>query len=255
MDKYDMIAEFYDLWTKDYKVDIPLWLEYAEKCGSPVLELACGTGRVLLPLAQKGFEITGVDISEKMLEKTKEKIKKEKDDVQKRITLTKGSMIDFDLNKKFNLALIIFNSFQLLLTQKEHDFCLSCVHKHLNPNGKLIVSAFYPDLTRPEGVLKNDRDKPIPDYPEKGDLTEILYYQFFDHAKQITDVRFILDTVKLNGGLKRREFDLKLRYFFPAELERILISNGFEIEEFFGSYDKSKFTGKSPLMILVAKRK
>jgi len=255
MEKFDMIAEFYDLWTKDYKADVPLWLEYAKKCGSPILELACGTGRVLLPMAQAGFEVVGVDISGRMLKRAQEKFEKEKEDVQRKITLVKGSMTSFDLKEKFNLALIVFNSFQLLLTHKEHDSCLGCVYKHLNPDGRLIISVFYPDLTRPEGVLRNEMDKPISDYPGKGDLTEILYYQFFDHAKQITDVRFLLDTVKSDGGLKRDTFDLKLRYFFPMELERILASNGFEIEEFFGNYDKSIFTGKSPLMIFVAKRK
>lgn len=256
MDKvYDLLAEFYDEWEKDYTADIPLWVEYAEKCGSPVLELACGTGRVLLPLAQKGFEVTGVDISEKMLEKARLKIKKETEDVQKKITLVKGNMTDFDLKKKFNLALIIFNSFQFLLTHKEQDCCLSSVYKHLNPNGKLIISVFYPDLSRPEGVLQRDGDKPILDYPEKGDSTEIFYYQFFDHAKQITDVFFIIDTVKSDNNLERRTLDFKLRYFFPKEFERILISNGFEKEELFGNYDKSKFTGKSPLMIFVSKRR
>jgi SAM-dependent methyltransferase len=251
----DLIAEFYDEWEKDYLADIPLWLEYAEKCGSPILELACGTGRVLLPLAQAGFKVTGVDISEKMLEKAKEKIKKETTEIQEKITLVRESMANFDLKEKFSLVLIIFNSFQFLLTEEDQDSCLRCIYRHLKPNGKLIISVFNPDLSRQEGILRKDGDKPILDYPEKGESTEIFNYQFFDQEKQITDVRFIIDTVKSNNVLERRTLDFKLRYFFPKEFERMLNSNGFEAEELFGNYDKSVFTLKSPFMIFVAKRK
>lgn len=252
--EFDFIAEFYDEWEKDYLADIPLWLEYAGKCGSPILELACGTGRVLLPLAQAGFKVAGIDLSGKMLEKAKEKINKEVKDIHENIALLKGNMTNFDLKEKFSLVLIIFNSFQFLLTEEGQDNCLRCIHRHLNPNGKLIISVFNPDLSRPEGILRKDGDKPILDYPEKGDSTEILNYQFFDHEKQITDVRFIIDTVKSNNVLERRTLDFKLRYFFPKEFERMLNSNGFEMEELFGNYDKSNFGRKSPFMIFVAKR-
>jgi SAM-dependent methyltransferase len=253
--EYDLIAEFYDELQKDYLADIPLWLEYAEKCGSPILELACGTGRILLPLAQAGFKVTGVDISEKMLAKAEEKIEKEERDVEKRITLIKGDMREFDLKVKFDLVLIIFNSFQHLLTKEDHDRCLGCIYKHLNPDGKLIITVFNPDLSRPQGILRKEGDEPILDYPEKGDSTEMFNYQFFDHEKQITAVRFVIDTVKSNNVLERRTSDFRLRYFFPKEFERMLLSNGFEKEELFGNYDKSVFTLKSPFMILVAKRK
>jgi ubiquinone/menaquinone biosynthesis C-methylase UbiE len=73
---YDVFVDFYDELLDDYVQDRPLWIEYAQKCGSPVLELACGTGRVLIPLAKEGFEVTGLDSNESMLKKQKKKSKR-----------------------------------------------------------------------------------------------------------------------------------------------------------------------------------
>jgi ubiquinone/menaquinone biosynthesis C-methylase UbiE len=251
---YDFFADFYDELLDDYIQDTPLWIEYARKCSSPVLELACGTGRVLIPLAKEGFEATGLDSNESMLKKAKEKIKKEPQEVQNRIKLIKSDMANFQIKKKFNLILIVFNSFQHLLTIQDQDNCLKCIHRHLTDNGRLIITVFYPDLTRPEGVLRKEHFKIVQDYPEKGDKTELLCYQYFNHKKQETDVSYLLDTQKPNGQLQRKKMSFTIHYFFPTEFERMLISNGFVVEELFGNFDKSQFTGKSPLMIFVARK-
>ena len=253
-DIYDTFAEFYDRWHKDYALDIPLWLEYAKTFCSPVLELACGTGRILIPVAKAGIEVTGLDSSKKMLRKTTENIKKEPEEGQDRIKLINADMRDFQLDEKFNLALIAFNSFQHLLTIQDQDRCLRTIYRHLKDEGRLMISVFNPDLTRPEGVIRRDGDKPIKDYPEKGDKLDISYYQFFDQKKQITNVHYLLDIQKPDGKLTRKRTILTVRYLFPLEFERMLISNGFVVEELFGDYDKSEFTGKSPLMIFVVRK-
>lgn len=251
---YDTFADFYDRWHKDYAQDIPLWLEYAKKCGSPVLELACGTGRVLIPLAKAGIEVTGLDSSKKMLANAKENMAKEPEDIKDRIKLINSDMRDFQLDKKFNLALIAFNSFQHLLTIQDQDRCLRAIYRHLRDKGRFLISVFNPDLTRPEGVIRRDGDEPIKDYPEKGDKLDISYFQFFNQRKQVTNVHYLLDIQKPDGQLLRKRTILTFRYFFPAEFERMMISNGFAVEELFGDYDKSDFTGNSPFMIFVARK-
>jgi ubiquinone/menaquinone biosynthesis C-methylase UbiE len=251
---YDIFADFYDEVHKDYIQDIPLWIEYAQTWGSPILELACGTGRALIPLAKEGFEITGLDSNESMLKKAKEKIKKVPQEIQNRIKLIKSDMTDFELKEKFNLILIVFNSFQHLLTIQDQDNCLKSIHRHLKDEGRLIITVFYPDLTRPEGVIRREDYKLIQDYPEKGDKTELFHCQYFNHKKQETDVSYFLDTQKPNGQLRRKKMSFTIHYFFPTEFERMLISNGFVVEELFGNFDKSQFTGKSPFMIFVARK-
>lgn len=252
--EFDLYADFYDKWNEAFTSDIPLWLEYALKYGSPVLELCCGTGRILLPIAREGIEITGVDISEKMLGKAKEKLNQEPLEVQERVTLHQGDMRNFNLKKEFNLIFIPFNSFQVLLSMEEQNGCLHSVYKHLSPQGRLIISMFYPDLNRAEGVLRSEGDL-LKDYPQEYDTTQIYSNQFFDKSKQIIKVRFFVDTVKSDGRFFRKTIDLKMRYFFPAEFERILFSNRFETEQLFGNYDKSPFENRSPFMIFVARKK
>ncbi|HEX9913239.1 MAG TPA: class I SAM-dependent methyltransferase, partial [candidate division Zixibacteria bacterium] len=122
--EFDLYADFYDKWNQSFVSDIPLWLEYTKRCGSPVLELCCGTGRILLPLAKEGIEISGLDISEKMLEKAREKLNKETEQIKKRVNLLQGDMRNFHLKKEFNLIFIPFNSFQVLLSMEEQNNCL-----------------------------------------------------------------------------------------------------------------------------------
>ncbi|MDP2959842.1 MAG: class I SAM-dependent methyltransferase [candidate division Zixibacteria bacterium] len=252
--EFELDADFYDKWNQSFVSDIPLWLEYAKRYGSPVLELCCGTGRILFPLAKEGIEITGLDISEKMLDKAREKLNKESEEIKKRVTLLQGDMRNFHLKKEFNLIFIPFNSFQVLLSIEEQNNCLRSVHKHLTSQGRLMISVFNPDLTRAEGVLRSEGDI-LEDYPQKEDLTQIYSNQFYDKPKQILKVRFFVDTTRPDGRFFRKTIDLKMRYFSPAEFERILFSNGFEKEELFGNYDKSPLDDKSPLMIFVARKR
>jgi len=251
--EFDAYADFYDKWNDNFISDIPLWLEYARKCGSPVLELCCGTGRILLPIAREGIEITGLDVSEKMLDKAREKLNQEPEEAKKKVTLFQGDMRNFHLKKEFNFIFIPFNSFLVLLSTEEQNNCLRSAYKHLSSQGRLAISMFNADLSRAEGVLRSEGDI-LEDYPQEGDTTEIFSYQFFDKPKQIIKVRFFVDSTKAGGELFRKTIDLKMRYFFQDEFEKILSSNGFETVELFGNYDKAPFKEDSPFMIFVAKK-
>jgi len=252
--EFDAYADFYDKWNENFISDIPLWLEYARKCGSPVLELCCGTGRILLPIAREGIEITGLDVSEKMLDKAREKLNQEPEEAKKKVTLFQGDMRNFHLKKEFNFIFIPFNSFLVLLSTEEQNNCLRSAYKHLSSQGRLAISMFNADLSRAEGVLRSEGDI-LEDYPQEGDTTEIFSYQFFDKPKQIIKVRFFVDSTKAGGELFRKTIDLKMRYFFQDEFEKILSSNGFETVELFGNYDKAPFKEDSPFIIFVAKKR
>ena len=107
---YDF-ARFYD-WTYEGHVeDIPFYIHLAKTYGSPILELACGTGRITIPIAKKGVTITGMDISPEMLQIAKTKLEKEPKDVQNRIQLLQKDMSNFKLNEKFNMIFIPLASF------------------------------------------------------------------------------------------------------------------------------------------------
>ncbi len=92
-------TRFYDWSYGDREEDIPFYVSLARECGSPVLEVACGTGRVLIPLAREGFEVVGLDFSEHMLAIAREKLEKESPEVRSRVSLVQADMREFDLGK------------------------------------------------------------------------------------------------------------------------------------------------------------
>ena len=98
---FDRIASFYDYEQESFVKDIPFYVDYAKKCGGEVLELACGTGRILIPIAQEGMKITGLDASDEMLNVARNKINNLDDNIKNNIQLVHGDMSKFELNKKF----------------------------------------------------------------------------------------------------------------------------------------------------------
>jgi ubiquinone/menaquinone biosynthesis C-methylase UbiE len=99
---FDRVARFYDYENEDLVQDIPFYLEYAKECRGEVLEIACGTGRALIPLAQEGIKITGLDISDEMLKIAKEKVGRLDEKIKENIEFIHGDMANFDLKKKFS---------------------------------------------------------------------------------------------------------------------------------------------------------
>ena len=109
----------YDLLNKKVIDDIPFYIHQVNKYGDPMLELACGTGRVTIPLAESGINITGVDISESMLSHAQAKTKEKEVDIE----WIKADCRNFHLNKKFNLIVFPFNTIAILHDLKSIDSC------------------------------------------------------------------------------------------------------------------------------------
>src|SRR6201982_4159857 len=107
-DSYEILASHYDTGycSKQDLVDVPFYLDLARKSGGPVLEVACGTGRVLLPIARRGLEIHGVDNSRPMLAILKNTLAREPQDARRCVTLHEGDMRDFRLGAQFPLVII-----------------------------------------------------------------------------------------------------------------------------------------------------
>src|SRR5579863_1653723 len=109
MSSYDAFARFYDLDTAEITEDLAFWLNLARRTGGPILEVAAGTGRVLLPLARAGFSIVGVDLSGPMLEVARAKVARAR--LSAPVELIQADALDLDLGRRFKLALVALNSF------------------------------------------------------------------------------------------------------------------------------------------------
>ncbi len=139
------LVEIYDAFYTTRK-DIDFYVGYSRRIGGKTLELGCGAGRVLIPTAIAGCEITGLDISPFMLKKCQEKIEQQPKKVQELIRIIEGNMVDFTINEKFSLVTTPFRPFQHLISTEEQKSCLESVRRHLDTGGFLILDLFHPFL-------------------------------------------------------------------------------------------------------------
>ena len=257
-DEYALVAEFYDFIVPyREREDVSFFVELAREAAGPVLEIGCGTGRVLIPTARAGVEIVGLDSSSMMLAVCREKLALEPDEVQSRVKLAKGDMRRFDLNLRFSLVTMPFRPFQHLLTVEEQLVCLACVHKHLVSGGKFILDVFNPSL--PQLAGKEDigdlLDEPqfmMPDGRRVRRHHRLLSRDWFN---QLQDLELIYEVGHADGREERVVHSLRMRYLFRFEAEHLLSRCGFHVEALYGDYDKSAYGSKYPgELIFVASR-
>ena len=249
---YDSIAHLYDAEYSEVTEDVEFYLQVIEEHGDPVLELGCGTGRVLIPIAKAGYEVWGLDASEKMLEVARRNVEKLEESVRKRIKLVRGDMRSFGLAKKFRTILVPFSTFLHLFSREEQESCLRCVREHLAEGGVFVVDVFAPRhdyLAKGEIFSLKKRF-----FDESGNEYFVYERSRYDNAKQIVEVTRFYDRVLEDGTVKRIVVDFKLRYVFRYELEYLLELNGFEVAAVYGWYDKRPYDYKSGKMIFLARK-
>jgi SAM-dependent methyltransferase len=204
--------------------------------------LACGTGRVTIPLAKEGLSITGLDLLKTMLKEAKRKAK----EFDLEIEWIEADMIEFNLRKKFNLILMPGCAFNWFLELEWAEKCLSSIKKHLNLNGAFIFDAFNPNLD----ILTRDPSEIYPNAkyqdPDGNGVVIVNESNKYDKATQINEIKLIYSIAD-----KKVNNILKLRIFFPQELDAILKYNGFKIVRKYGNFDQTTFTSESRRQIFV----
>ena len=214
--------------------------------GSPVLELACGTGNYLVTLSHDNIEISGIDISGEMLDGAQRRAANQ----NIKTNLFNADMREFELNQKFTLVFIAGNSFQHLDTQSDVEACFASVRKHLARGGKFIVEIFNPSL---ELLSRNPNERFfVGEYKTENGwiiLTENVRY---DTATQINYLNWHYKNQSMN---EEQTVSFTMRQFFPQELDALFEYNGFRIEKKFGDFDESKFSSASPKQIVIASQK
>jgi SAM-dependent methyltransferase len=246
-------AEIYDYQSQGRGDDVPFWLSLVQEAEGEVLELACGTGRVLLPLARAGVRITGLDISDPMLAVARRKLDQEPAEVAARATLVRGDMTRFDLGRQFELIIVPYSAFQALLTRANQRACLERCRGHLAPGGRLAVDVFNPRLSRltsPAPVLEGPREFPGP----QGQTVLWSGQTEYDLANQTLYSRWHYERTAPDGSSTESEHVLALHYFFRFEMEWMLEACGFEVEALYGDFDRSEFAAESPEMVFVARK-
>jgi SAM-dependent methyltransferase len=224
--------------------DVPFYRRQAECYGQPVLELACGTGRLTVPLGESGVDITGLDVSPAMLRVARAKSER----CGATVALWEGNCIDFSLDRKFQLIFIACNSLSHLLERKDVEACFRCVRQHLARGGRFVVDVFTPSVR----FLARDETQsyPIGEYedPDGGGRIRVTETGEYDAATQVKHSVWHYQRV---GTAEHWDVPLKLRMFYPQELDALLEYNGFVIEHKYGDFDYSPFGAASPKQVIV----
>ena len=247
---FDRVAVFYDSEQKGFTKDISFYLEYAKECGGEVLELACGTGRILIPMAKQGIKITGLDISEGMLEIAYKKVNAD-ESIKGNVTFIKSDMRTFDLKRKFSVILIAFRSFQSLLTKEDQVACLEAVHKHLSDNGLFILDLFAPRhdlLAQVHRTMDMDRFYDV----EKDVYVTRHAEDNYDLARQTLHEDRFYEWTDKSGKFHCQKWSFDLAYLFRYEAELLLQACGFRVKQLFGNFNKSSYDYYSGEQIFVA---
>ena len=237
-------GDHYDAFNQPYVDDFAFYLAEAKKARGPVLELACGTGRLTIPLKKKGIEITGLDYAAPMLARARAKAAA----AGVKIDFKRGDARNFHLGRKFKLIFMAFNSLQHLGRRPELEGLFRSVKAHLAPGGLFVFDVFSPDpryLTRdPEEML------PVAYYEDPAGGGKVLVNETYsyDREAQVSRIIWHYRSEKTGKTVKK---SLNLRCFFPEELMALLHYNGFRAVKRYSDFKHKPFGAGAMRQVLV----
>lgn len=233
--------EEYDETYKSYTADLEFIETHLGENTQLIIELACGTGRLAIPLAKQGHLVYGVDIDAGMLKYAQHKADTEGLVLQ----LSVQDCTQLNLPIKSNLIYMTGNSFQHFLTNESQDALFTSVKRHLNPKGEFIFDTRNPILHELSNV--NIFEELI---EQNGETTKVISQEVYNHLTQILECTSTY--ISLNNEYQDH---IKLRYTYPLELKRLLQQHGFELINLYGSWKKTRFDTNSVSMVVHARLK
>jgi len=251
---YATVARFYDAENADKIDDLAMYSELAAEYGDPVLDVGCGTGRVMLYLAQAGCEVHGIDSEDAMLERARRKLDA-MPDVRERVTFYHGDVLTFPLERRFKLALLPYNALMHFHDQETQLRLLRRMREWTDPAGLLVLdlpNAGETFATQDSEALTLER---MFIEPDTGHLVMQQAVSVLDRVEQLMRVTWIYDEITGDGAIKRTIAPILFRYYFYPEIRLLLAQTGFEVHDVYGDVDGSPFEDGCPRMIVLARPK
>ena len=250
---YDSLEEFrdpqtYDLVDEGYYEDYPLTEQWARSLGGPLLDLACGTGRMALRMAELGYQVTGVDITPEMIEWARQKAAKQGLSIEWVV----ADVRTFHLGKRFPFIYMLENVFQFFLTREDQEALLARVREHLLPEGCFLFETRNPS---PRNLIEGRRPGGEKFATPDGGHLVTTEEQYYDPMTQIQHYTYHHTFLHPGGQQEEKTLHTALRYVYPQEMEALLYYNGLQIHECYGSWQQEPLTATSPSMIYVCQRR
>ena len=251
MSQFDAFARYYEADYGAIAADLPFYRELARRCDGRILEVMCGSGRLLAPLALAGHQVSGVDVSAAMLELARKRLLAA--GLRNTVELLEADIRERAPSGPFGLAIVAINSFMHLTTTADQLAALERIRAALRPGGLLALDLFNPDLrslAAQNGALALDKMFTLAD----GARVQKFVAQQADTAAQINYVTFIYDELDAEGRLRRSVLPFPMRWLYRYELEHLLARAGFALEALYGSYELDEYHAESELLLAVARK-
>ena len=238
----------YDLEDAGYVADRPLTEQLARALGSPLLDLACGTGTMAIYLAQQGYQVTGLDIIPEMIEWAAQKAASQGVSVEWVVADARA----FHLQKLFPFIYMLGNAFQHFLTRADQESLFARVREHLRPDGCFLFVTRNPI---PRNLFEARFAEPQTYTMDDGTQLIATEQQQYDPITQIQHYTFHNQWLHPDGQREEKTYHTALRYVFPQEMEALLFYNGFNIQACYGNWQQEPLTATSPYMIYVCQKR
>ena len=216
------------------------WLP--KKKDAKILELCCGTGRLTIPIAKEGYDISGVDYTSSMLDQAKMKAY----EAELAIRFIETDIRTLNLQEKFDLIFIPFNSIHHLYTNEDLFKVFNLVKNHLNDGGLFLLDCFNPNI---QYIVESEKEqKEIATYTtDDGREVSIKQTMRYESKTQINRIEW---HYYINGEFHSTQ-NLDMRMFFPQELDSYLKWSGFDVIHKFGGFEEEAFNDNSEKQIYV----
>lgn len=250
---FDRFARFYDADYRNYADDVEAIGLLAADTGDPLLELGCGTGRLLAPLVAAGHTLTGVDISPAQLAVARNKLAAESNPA--RVTLVEADLRTFRLPRAdFAFAFCTSNTLMHFVTPEAQLAVLQNACRHLRPGGLLLVDLFNPDVARLAAA--NGLMELADQWDDERTGAQVFKWSVrtVDWAEQLQDTLFIYEEFLPDGRHQRTACPFTLRFLWRNEAELMLRLAGFAVEEVWGDFDGGGYDIASDHLILLARK-
>jgi SAM-dependent methyltransferase len=241
-----VLVNFYDVFNADYNADKKFYLDKILNAGGRVLEIGCGTGRIFCDALKQGADIYGIDQSELMLSKLKEKI-----EVSEHYRVQVIDALEYYSEKKFKLIIAPFRMFMHLLTVEDQLKFLKNVYENLTGNGEFIFSVFNPDLNR---IQTGDKET----LRFEGEYSPGRILKFYDSSKpdllnqcQHVTFRFEWDA---GGKMMEDKFSFPMRYCFRFEIQHLVERAGFKLVNMYRDFDYNELNGEIKEYVVICRK-
>lgn len=257
-DTYRVMARHYDSAYAQMKelVDAPFYFDLAKESRGPVLEIGCGTGRVLLPIAHAGIEIHGLDASPHMLNILKTRLTAEPTAVRRKVHLHKGDMRRFRVRRKFPLVIMPFRPMQHMHTLADQLAALRAAARHLAPRGIFAFDVYFPNFEKilaGVGQEIQEIEWPVPGQP--GRMIRRFYRKdSLDKIHQRIGLSFIFRTYEGEKLVHEESERFAMSFYTYPHLRALFLLAGLEPVTEYGSFKKTPLDNSSPEMIFLLRK-